>query len=72
MNAYEYFALSEYFYAFPDDKTYDEVLDMFNEKSDEVIVWQAFEDMRPEAIVEFVDNLKHALERNFIPREEVK
>ena len=70
MNAYERFALSEYFYAFPEDKSYDEVLDMFNEGSDEVIVWEVFEGIRHEAVVEFVDALKNGLTAAFIPREE--
>jgi hypothetical protein len=70
MNAYERFALNEYLYAFPEDKSYDEVLDMYNEGSDEVIVWEVFECMRPEAVVEFIDALKFSLEKRFIPREE--
>jgi hypothetical protein len=70
MNAYERFALSEYLYAFPEDKSYDEVLDMYNEGSDEVIVWEPLERMRPEAVVEFIDALKFSLEKRFIPREE--
>lgn len=72
MNIYERFALGEYFYAFPNDKTYDEVLDMFNEGSDEVIVWEVFEGIRHEALVEFVDALRAGLMVTFIPREEVK
>ena len=70
MNAYEHFALSEYLYAFPKDKSYDEVLDMYNEGSDEVVVWEPLESMRPEAVVEFIDALKLSLEKRFIPREE--
>jgi hypothetical protein len=69
MDAYERFALSEYLYAFPEDKSYDEVLDMYNEGSDEVIVWEVFECMRPEAVVEFIDALRNGLMATFIPRE---
>ena len=72
MNVYERFALSEYLYAFPEDKSYDEVLDMYNEGSDEVLVWEVFECMRPEAVVEFIDALRNGLMATFIPREEDK
>ena len=72
MNVYERFALSEYFYAFPEDKSYDEILDMFNERSDEVILWEVFEGIRGEAVVEFVDALRAGLMATFIPRKEDK
>jgi hypothetical protein len=72
MNVYERFALGEYFQAFPEDKSYDEVLDMFNEGSDEVILWEPFERMNWDAISEFVDALKFSLEKTFTPREETK
>jgi hypothetical protein len=74
MNAYEYSALNEYLYAYPDDKTFDEVLGMLTgdviDETDEVIVWEVFEPMPREAVAEYIDNLKIMLERNFIPREE--
>jgi hypothetical protein len=72
MNVYERFALGEYFYSFPEDKSYDEVLDMFNERSSEVILWEPFEYMNRDAVGEFVDALKFSLEKTFTPREETK
>lgn len=69
-NIYERFALGEYFYAFPNDKTYDEVLDMLLKGSDEVIVWHEFRALPREAVVEFVDALRAGLMVTFIPREE--
>ena len=71
MNAYEIVALNEYLYAYPTDKTYDEVLDMLLKRDDEVLVWDAFEYKHPQNIYEFINNLKDVLEENFIPREEV-
>lgn len=70
MNLYEIVALGEYFYAFPNDKTYEEVLEMFNDGNDEVIVWQAFEHMPREVICDSSENLKEVLEKLFVPREE--
>lgn len=72
MNLYEIIALGEYFSAFPSTKSYDEVLEMFNDGSDEVIAWEPFERMPRDSVVELVDTLKDVLEKLFIPREEPK
>jgi hypothetical protein len=72
MNLYEIVALGEYFYAFPSDKSYDEVLEMFVNKDDEVILWEVFDGMPREAVIELVDTLKEVLEKLFVPREEPK
>lgn len=69
MNVYEIVALGEYFYAFPNDIEYDEVLDMFINKDDEVILWEVFDSMPRESVVELVDTLKEVLEKLFVPRE---
>jgi len=75
MNLYEIVALGEYFYAFPSDRTFDEVLGMFTgdviHETDEVIVWEPFERMPREKIAELTTNLKEVLEKLFIPREGV-
>ena len=78
MNIYERFALNEYLYAFPDDREYGEVLNMLmgnyteENETDEVIVWEVFEDVPPESVIELIDTLKDGLEAAFIPREETK
>jgi len=74
MNAYEYFALNEYLYAYPDDRTFDEVLGMLTgdviDETDEVIVWEVFESIPPRAVAEFIETLRDKLYGSFIPREE--
>ena len=45
MNLYEIVALGEYFYDFPSTKSYDEVLEMFVNRDDEVILWEVFDSM---------------------------
>ena len=69
MNLYEIVALGEYFYDFPSTKSYDEVLKMFVNRDDEVILWEVFDSMPRESVVELVDTLKEVLEKLFIPRE---
>lgn len=76
MNVYERFALNEYLYAFPDDRAYEEILDMlmgnFTEENetDEVIVWEVFEHTPPQVVVELIDSLKDRLFGTFVSREE--
>jgi hypothetical protein len=72
MNLYEIVALGEYFYDFPSTKSYDEVLEMFIDGSDEVILWEVFDSMPRDSVVELVDTLKEVLEKLFVPREEPK
>lgn len=72
MNVYQRFALGEYLFAFPEDKSYDEVLDMLLKGSDEVIIWQVFEDASREAVVELIDTLMDGLFATFVPRKEDK
>lgn len=72
MNVYERFACAEYLSAFPDDVTFDEVMEMLLDRNDEVLVWEAFDREHPSNVYEFICNLRELLERTFIPREEAK
>jgi hypothetical protein len=76
MNLYERFALSEYLYAFPDDREYDEVLDMLmgnyteENETDEVIVWDVFDNTPRVVVAELIDSLKDRLFGTYVSREE--
>lgn len=68
MDAYQEVALDEYLCAYPNDKTYEEVLDLLLLKDDEVVVWEAFEGYKPIQIVGFIGVLHTRLEAVFVPR----
>ena len=72
MNVYERFACGEYLSAFPNDVTFDEVMQMLLDRNDEVLVWEAFEHEHPSNVYEFISNLRDALALTFMPREEAK
>ncbi len=72
MNVYERFACGEYLSAFPNDVTFDEVMEMLLDRNDDVLVWEAFEHEHPSNVYEFISNLRDALALTFIPREEAK
>lgn len=69
MNAYERVACMEYLSAFPDDKTFDEIMDMILDDDYDVIVWEAFARVPLKDVVQYIKNMKDVLEENFIPRE---
>lgn len=68
MDEYQRFALNQYLCDYRDDVTYTDVLRMVQERSDEVVVWEPFEDYPPESITKFIDSLVDSLRRTFIPR----
>lgn len=55
-------ALSYVLSKFPEDKTVEEILDLFHQKSDEVLVWEVFERSLSEYdLAEFITMLHHDL-----------
>lgn len=73
MTPYERFALTEYLADFPNDKSYEEILQMLlagqHKYDDEILVWEAIEDYPRQDIVNIIDSLKESLELRFVPRE---
>jgi len=72
LNVYERLALGEYLSGYPEDKSYDEVMGMLLNEHEDVYVWQPFERDSHDYVYDCIENLKELLEKNFIPREEVK
>lgn len=72
MNAYERFACAECLYAFPNDKTFDEVMQMLEDGDDEVWVWEAFEHLPAERVVDIITSMRDSLMRAFVPRVEAR
>lgn len=72
MDMYEQCALQEYLTEFPWDCSYEQILIMVERDDDRVIVWEPFAHYRGEQVVKFIDNFRDTLERNFIPRKEIK
>lgn len=69
MNAYERVALSEYLSEYPADKSYDDVIQMLEDDSDEVLIWEPFEDYGRDEVCDFIESHKRILEANFTPKE---
>jgi hypothetical protein len=56
-------ALAEYLWAFPEDKPFSEVLEMIENRDDEVLVWQVFEHHPVDTIIEIIEGRLEANKR---------
>jgi hypothetical protein len=66
MNPYELFALDWYLSEYPEDKEFDEILDMVAEASDDVYPLEDYEDFCGSHLAGMIEELAIALERNFL------
>ena len=73
MNAYQKFALDHYLSAYPEDKTFHEILEMVEDhENDDVLVWDPFFYLEPEEVGGLISDLAHDLSENFIAKEELQ
>lgn len=68
MKTSEHFALDEWLTEYPDNLTYDEVLDILRDpnnhwRCDEICVWEAVEDHELKQIASFIEDTKAHFER---------
>lgn len=69
--AYEAFVLGHFLSDYPDTKSYKAILKLIEKESDQVSIWQPFDDYHPEDVIRYMEDLKEALIREFVPREVV-
>ena len=56
----ENFAASQVLTEWPDDMTYDQLLDAINEDHPDVIIWDQFEDELPEDLIDSIEGMRVA------------
>jgi hypothetical protein len=64
MKVSERFALGQWLSDYPDDKTYDEVLEMIEEEHDDIILWEPIENYPPESVIEIIDDTRSSFENS--------
>ena len=64
MKVSERFALGQWLSDYPDDKTYDEVLEMITEEHEDVILWEPIENYPPESVIEIIDDTRSSFENS--------
>jgi hypothetical protein len=65
MNKYQRFALNHFLSNYPQELDFDGVLDLIEAEDDAVLVWQPFENMKPEELVEEIDSMVTSLKATF-------
>jgi hypothetical protein len=58
MNQAERFAINEWLSEYPEDKTYDEIIDLIYEEDESVIPWELVEHCSAAPLVEIINNTK--------------
>jgi hypothetical protein len=64
MKVSERFALGQWLSDYPDDKTYDEVLEMITEEHEDVLLWEPIENYPPESVIEMIDDTRSSFENS--------
>jgi hypothetical protein len=65
MTKNEIFALDNHTCGYPENKTYEEILQLIEDESDSVIIWEPFEHDCGESIVEKITDMIFGLNRTY-------
>lgn len=69
LTPYEKAALDFVLTSYPDDLEYDQIIELIEQRHEDVEVWSVFENMFPEYIISNIENFQDALEVNFIAKD---
>jgi hypothetical protein len=62
MKQSERFALNEHLSEFPDNKTFEEILELILNEDESVIIWEPFENYPADDVVDIICNTKYHFE----------
>ena len=68
MNVYEQFAVNQFLSYYPENTSFEEIIEMMRDYNEDVIVWEPFFDADPEDVILSIENMVEDLEKTFIPR----
>lgn len=66
MNPYEIFALGWFLSDYPEDKSFEEILDMIAEETDDISPIEYYQDFWGSHLADMIRDLSIALERDFL------
>lgn len=72
MNVYEKFALQEYVSEYPEGKTFHEILEMIENDSEDILLWDPFVYMELEVVSGLISELAQDLQMTFYAKEEMQ
>ena len=65
MNKYQRFALNHYLAEYPQELTFEQVLELLEAGDGKALVWQPFECLDKAQVAECIDNMTAELEHSF-------
>ena len=65
MNKYELEALGNFTCDYPEGKTFEEVLELIEAESEDVVIWEPFEYHPAGEVAEMISNMADSLKRTF-------
>ena len=71
LNVYEKFAVNQFLSYYPENASFDEIIEMMRDYNEDVIVWDPFFDAEPEDVILSIENMVKDLKETFIPKEVV-
>jgi len=71
LNVYEEFAVNQFLSYYPEDASFDEIIEMMRDYNEDVTVWDPFFGAEPEDVILSIENMVEDLKKTFIPKEVV-
>lgn len=70
MNQFQSFALQHYLSDYP-DASFDDILEMVENESDRVTVWEPFEHYPTDEVTDFISHMASDLQAKFMPLDDI-
>jgi len=70
LNDYQSYALGSFLADWPDDTSYEGILELIRDEDDLISVWQPFVDWTSEDVVTLIENMVASLTECFTPKPE--
>jgi len=69
MDVFEKFAVNQFLSYYPENASFDEIIEMMCDYNEDVTVWDPFFDAEPEDVILSIENMVEDLKKTFIPKE---
>lgn len=61
------FALDHYLSSYPHDVEFQEILELIEKESGEIVVWEPFENEQPTHLIDYISHMANEIESKFMP-----
>lgn len=64
-NQIKNYVLSHYLVEYPDNASFDEVMELIEQESNQVVIWEPFEGYSARDVIDYIFHMAHELEELF-------